>query len=53
MKKFDALAQAKLGFYVYALFDPEHPTVPFYIGKGQGDRVFDHATAFKMCWRKY
>lgn len=31
-----------LGFYVYGLFDPRVPNVPFYIGKGCGNRVFDH-----------
>jgi len=42
---FDALAieSGKLGYYVYALFDPDDPTIPFYIGKGSGNRVFVHA----------
>ena len=31
-------------YYVYALFDPrESPPRPFYIGKGVGDRMHDHA----------
>jgi hypothetical protein len=32
----------KLGFYVYALIDPRDNRI-FYIGKGKGDRVYQHA----------
>ena len=32
-----------LGHYVYALFDPNKPNQPFYVGKGVGNRVFAHA----------
>lgn len=39
---FDVQAHEKLGFYVYALFDPRKPRVPFYIGKGCGNRIFAH-----------
>ncbi|MDB5036303.1 MAG: hypothetical protein JWQ98_3544 [Chlorobi bacterium] len=40
---FDIKAQERLGYYVYALFDPNNPKWPFYIGKGCGNRVFAHA----------
>jgi len=44
---FDSLTMKKLGFYVYALIDPRD-NQPFYIGKGIGNRVFDHVeTAIK------
>lgn len=33
----------KIGSYVYMLFDPNYRSVPFYIGKGKGNRVFSHA----------
>ena len=32
----------KLGWYVYALGDPRDRTI-FYVGKGRGDRVYQHA----------
>lgn len=37
----------RLGCYVYMLFDPAavDPTIPFYVGKGTGNRVFQHARA--------
>ncbi|MBN8595338.1 MAG: hypothetical protein J0M33_26530 [Anaerolineae bacterium] len=34
----------KIGFYVYCLIDPE-TSQTFYIGKGTGNRVFNHAQA--------
>ncbi len=39
---FDQKTQEGVGFYVYALFDPRTPSVPFYVGKGRGNRVFAH-----------
>jgi uncharacterized protein len=40
---FSVAAQEKLRFYVYALFDPRNEALPFYVGKGSGNRVFSHA----------
>lgn len=41
--KFDNAAVTKLGHYVYALYIKDD-VKPFYIGKGQGNRVFQHVT---------
>ena len=42
MEQFSALTQEKLGYYVYCLVDPADGQV-FYVGKGRGNRVFQHA----------
>ena len=41
MEKFQIGVAEKLGFYVYRLIDPRDG-LTFYVGKGQGNRVFDH-----------
>jgi uncharacterized protein len=41
---FSALAREKLGWYVYMLCDPRSGAF-FYIGKGRGDRAFQHEGA--------
>ncbi|MEE9433620.1 MAG: hypothetical protein V3V15_05230 [Sphingorhabdus sp.] len=42
MTKFSKLVCDKLGAYVYRLIDPRNGET-FYVGKGLGNRVFDHA----------
>ena len=39
---FDPITIIKLKYYVYCLIDP-NTKLPFYIGKGKGNRLFDHA----------
>lgn len=39
--KFSQVVQEKLGYYIYLYINPFDNTV-FYVGKGQGNRVFDH-----------
>ena len=41
---FSPFVSEQLGWYVYALRDPRDHRI-FYIGKGKGNRVFQHATA--------
>jgi hypothetical protein len=43
-EKFPQSVLERIGFYVYALRDPRDRSV-FYIGKGTGNRVFQHAAA--------
>lgn len=47
MEQFSALTQEKLGYYVYCLVDPTDGKV-FYVGKGKGNRVFQHALHAEM-----
>ena len=41
INKFPANIHKELSNYIYALFDPRE-SLPFYIGRGIGDRVFSH-----------
>ncbi len=43
-KSFKQTVKEALGFYVYALVDPRDKRI-FYVGKGVGDRVYQHAEA--------
>ncbi len=38
---FDELTEKSVGYYVYMLVDPRN-SKPFYVGKGKGNRVFQH-----------
>jgi hypothetical protein len=38
---FDEKTKSALKYYVYLLIDPD-TKVPFYVGKGEGNRIFDH-----------
>ena len=41
--KFPANIHKELKNYIYALYDPtENSELPFYVGRGIGDRVFSH-----------
>ncbi|MCH5234825.1 MAG: hypothetical protein J1E16_05985 [Muribaculaceae bacterium] len=42
MKRFSKELHPKIGHYVYLLIDPRDNNI-FYVGKGQGDRIFAHA----------
>ena len=42
MEKFSKELHLKIGYYVYLLIDPRDNSI-FYVGKGQGDRIFNHA----------
>lgn len=44
--EFSRFVSEQIGLYVYALRDPRDSRV-FYIGKGKGNRVFEHAHAAK------
>jgi uncharacterized protein len=42
LRQFPAGVIEKLECYVYLYFDPRDPKRPFYIGKGEGNRLFSH-----------
>ena len=44
--KFPIEVKEHLGWYVYRLIDPRQGET-FYVGKGQGDRVFDHVRSME------
>lgn len=41
--RFSRTVAGRLGHYVYRLIDPRNG-MTFYVGRGQGDRVFSHAS---------
>ena len=43
---FDQKSISELKYYVYLLVNPE-TKIPFYVGKGEGNRVFDHLNEAK------
>ncbi len=49
MEYFSQLTQEVLGYYVYLLISPLDNKI-FYIGKGKGNRVFEHAKATSLDW---
>ena len=46
---FSQLTQETLGYYVYLLINPLDNKI-FYVGKGKGNRVFNHAKAAPLVW---
>lgn len=42
--RFSSVTKERVGCYVYLLLDPRDGR-PFYVGKGKGDRVFNHLAA--------
>ena len=46
MEPFDERTCQQLGFYVYMLIDPD-TNYPFYVGKGENNRVFEHVENVK------
>ena len=49
IKEFSFEVQKKLGYYIYAYFEPNEQ-YPFYIGKGKGNRVFSHLIEAKKLY---
>ena len=41
VKKFPANIHKQISNYIYAIYDPRE-VLPFYVGRGVGDRVFSH-----------
>lgn len=49
MNCFSPLTQETLGYYVYLLINPLNNKI-FYVGKGKGNRVFDHVKITPLTW---